>query len=65
MLQICDATGHWTAVCDYSWGCNEAMVACKQLGYNTPCELCKVLWIHTQAYGKGKRSSFPSPNICV
>ena len=42
MLQICDATGHWTAVCDYSWGCNEAIVACKQLGYNTPCELNKI-----------------------
>ena len=39
MLQICDATGHWTAVCDYNWGCNEAVVACKHLEYNTPCEL--------------------------
>ena len=43
MLQICDATGHWTAVCDYSWGCNEAVVACKQLGYNSPCELYRMM----------------------
>ena len=35
MLQICDSTGHWTAVCDYYWKCNNAVVACRQLGYNT------------------------------
>ena len=34
MLQICDSTGHWTAVCDYYWSCNNAIVACRQLGYN-------------------------------
>ena len=34
MLQICDSTGHWTAVCDYYWGCNNAIVACRQLGFN-------------------------------
>ena len=33
MLQICNSKGHWTAVCDYSFGCSEATVACKQLGY--------------------------------
>ena len=33
MLQICDSTGHWTAVCDYYWRCNNAIVACRQLGY--------------------------------
>ena len=35
MLQICNSQGHWTAVCDYSFGCNEATVACRQLGYNS------------------------------
>ena len=33
MLQICNSTQMWEAVCDYSWHCNEAIVACKQLGY--------------------------------
>ena len=42
MLQICDATGHWSAVCDFGWGCDVAVVACKQLGYDTQCELCSV-----------------------
>ena len=23
----------WEAVCDYSWGCHESIVACHQLGY--------------------------------
>ena len=34
MLQICDSTGNWTAVCDFYWKCNNAVVACRQLGYN-------------------------------
>ena len=33
MLQMCDSKGRWTAVCDYSWGCSESQVACKQLGF--------------------------------
>ena len=28
----------WEAVCDYSWHCNEAIVACKQLGYTNSCK---------------------------
>lgn len=32
MLQMC-YQGRWTAVCDYSWGCAESIVACRQLGY--------------------------------
>ena len=32
MLQMC-YQGRWTAVCDFSWGCAESVVACKQLGY--------------------------------
>ena len=34
MLQICDSTGHWTAVCDYNWNCYSAHAACSDLGYN-------------------------------
>ena len=34
MLQICDSTGHWTAVCDYHWNCYSAHAACSDLGYN-------------------------------
>ena len=35
MLQICDSTGHWTAVCDYGWDCDSANAACNDLGYNS------------------------------
>ena len=38
MLQICDSTGHWTAVCDYDWGCYNALAACNALGYNDSSE---------------------------
>ena len=40
MLQICDSTGHWTAVCDYGWDCENARVACNDLGYNATSK-CK------------------------
>ena len=40
MLQICDSTGHWTAVCDYAWDCDSARVACNDLGYNATSK-CK------------------------
>ena len=33
MLQIC-VSNSWQAVCDDFWDCNNAIVACKQLGYN-------------------------------
>ncbi|XP_011405675.2 PREDICTED: scavenger receptor cysteine-rich domain superfamily protein-like [Amphimedon queenslandica] len=32
MVQMC-RQGRWTAVCDFSWGCAESVVACRQLGY--------------------------------
>ena len=32
MLQICDSTGHWTAVCDYNWNCYNSHHACSDLG---------------------------------
>ena len=35
MLQICD-NAKWTAVCDYNWQCNHAVIACKQLGFSNP-----------------------------
>ena len=31
MLQIC-VSGSWQVVCDDGWGCNDAIVACRQLG---------------------------------
>ena len=34
MVQLCNSTGEWEAVCDYSWGCTESIVACRQLGYD-------------------------------
>ena len=39
MLQMCDNSGRWTAVCGYRWRCTAAKVACKQLGYtsNSKC----------------------------
>ena len=39
MLQICDSNGNWTAVCDYGWSCNHAIIACKQLGYTNPSKV--------------------------
>ena len=37
MLQICDDNNaEWTAVCDFNWQCNHAVVACKQLGFSNP-----------------------------
>ena len=33
MLQIC-VSNSWQVVCDDYWDCNDALVACRQLGYN-------------------------------
>lgn len=33
VVQLCNSTGEWEAVCDYNWDCTESTVACKQLGY--------------------------------
>ena len=33
MLQIC-VSNSWQVVCDDYWDCNDATVACRQLGYN-------------------------------
>lgn len=38
MVQICNYAGRWTAVCDFSWGCNEATAACRHLGYANTSE---------------------------
>lgn len=40
---MANSTGHWLAVCDYSWACNEALVACKQLGNNNPSECITII----------------------
>ena len=34
MVQLCNSTGSWEAVCDLFWDCAESVVACRQLGYN-------------------------------
>ena len=34
MLQQCNSSYQWSAVCDRDWDCNEAKVACRQLGFN-------------------------------
>ena len=31
-VQIC-GDNEWSGVCDYSWHCDDATVACRQLGY--------------------------------
>ena len=33
MLQICK-NGRWHGVCDHFWDCDDAKVACRQLGFN-------------------------------
>ena len=38
MLQICNSTQTWEAVCDYDWYCSAAVVACRQLGYTNSCK---------------------------
>ena len=34
MLQQCTSSNQWSAFCKYSWSCRDAMVACRQLGFN-------------------------------
>ena len=36
LLQICNSSRNWSAVCDYGWGCTQSIVACRQLGYANP-----------------------------
>ena len=38
MVQLCNSSGLWEAVCDYRWDCSESIIACKQLGYQNPSE---------------------------
>ena len=34
MLQQCSSTNEWEAVCNYNWDCDNAKVACRQLGFD-------------------------------
>ena len=34
MLQICTTSGQWRGVCTKSFGCTDAKVACRDLGYS-------------------------------
>ena len=36
-VQMC-YNGTWYVVCDYNWGCAEANVVCRELGYNGASE---------------------------
>ena len=33
MVQLCNSTGGWEAVCDHDWRCRQSLVACQQLRY--------------------------------
>ena len=50
MLQICDNNAKWTAVCDYNWQCNHAVIACKQLGFSNPSKNNDTYIIYGQLY---------------
>ena len=41
MLHYCHNSGEWKAMCKYRWGCQDAKVACRNLGYNG--SLCKYI----------------------
>ena len=34
MLQICTLSGQWRGVCTKSFGCTDAKVACRDLGFS-------------------------------
>ena len=34
LLQVCNAQGQWRTICNHGFWCNDAKVACRQLGYN-------------------------------
>ncbi|XP_011409971.1 PREDICTED: scavenger receptor cysteine-rich domain superfamily protein-like [Amphimedon queenslandica] len=35
LLQVCNAQGQWRTICNHGFWCNDAKVACRQLGYNS------------------------------
>ena len=39
VMEICTVNGTWGTVCGYGFGCEEANVACHQLGFQNFCKL--------------------------
>ena len=38
VMEICTVNGTWGTVCDYGFGCEEANIACHQLGFQNVCK---------------------------
>ena len=37
VMEICTVSGTWGTVCDFDFNCEEASVACHQLGFQNVC----------------------------
>ena len=33
-LQVCDSFGQWSQVCDHGWSQEDALVACRSMGFS-------------------------------
>uniref|UniRef100_A0A1X7SHQ5 SRCR domain-containing protein n=1 Tax=Amphimedon queenslandica TaxID=400682 RepID=A0A1X7SHQ5_AMPQE len=61
LLQICNSSRNWSAVCDRGWGCTHSVVACKQLGFINPTRIeYKVQFGPTDYFSFGPYSSCQS-----